>query len=341
MLSNNYKSKKPKDPLLTQVVTRKGYFSGLSFKVKKDSDIKKSNYLSSVPNISFSFDFTRVIFDYGNSANNNDKQLIESLFKNMAPGTSFRVSDGNFLIESSTTSANLSGTYAFVRLIGYAVVARPTTLTNLNTRITVYQNKFFTSVPQFSSTIPVNTDTISYTITNSLISDSKNSFINFGMYPNDTIKISGTQYNNKSFKIISVDKNSDGSESLTVGTEVTDEVNFGNSVGVELVQTGNYKFEDKEKIYDSSIGSCTFQYENNTYCFNNHTSNQCDVRASEKNILNPVWIKDGNCSVGIVSLSSSSPSVIASKRKISVARLTSAANRTISTTTNQTVTESL
>jgi hypothetical protein len=181
MLSSNYKAKQPKTSPLVQITTRGGIFSGLSFQVTKENDIQKSNFLSSVPSISFSFDYSRVIFDYGESQNENDKQLIKALFSEMAPGTNFTVSQAGFLIEGSATSADLAGTYSLIRLVGNAVIARPVTLTSLNQRITIYESKYFTGVPQIGTTSIPKSSTVKYTITNSLLSEKTISFFKFGI----------------------------------------------------------------------------------------------------------------------------------------------------------------
>lgn len=305
MLTTNYQIKEPKNPAYTQIVTRTGTFTGLSFKQTKESDIRKTNYLSSVPNISFSFDYGTVIFDYGESNNSNDKELVKSLFYKLSPGSNFTVTQANFLIEDDASSADLSGTYSFVRLIGSSVVATPVSVTSINNRITIYKNKHFLSIPQIGTSISAKSTNIYYVITNSLLSDKISSFTNFGIYPNDLIKISGSLNNNKLFKVLSVNNNSDGSESVIVESEVIDEICFGLPLTLELIQTGPYTLAGPENNSSKIVGACNLIFSDNTsLCYRNHTENQCIIRGSEKNSSSVRWIKGISCSSNLQSLTS-------------------------------------
>lgn len=340
MISSNYKINKAKSPLLTPIVTRGGIFAGLSFKTTKESDITKTNYLSSVPTITFSFDYERVIFDYGSSENENDKELIQALFKNFTPGLSFTVSQASFKIEDNQSMADLSGTYSFVRLIGNSIVARPGGLANINNRLTVYQNKHFLSIPQIGTNLTPVDNIVTYTITNSMVSDKKNSFINLGIYPNDIIKISGSLYNDKSFKVLSVTKNSDGTETIITNTEVIDEVAFGNSLVLQVVQNGAYELNKKEFITDENIGSCLLSINNERLCFSNQTENQCAVRASEKYATERLWTLNGICT-GTTTASTTSSLASSPRRRIQISRIVSGTTRSLSTGTNQTTTQAI
>lgn len=342
MLSSNYKAKQPKTPSLVQIVTRGGIFSGLSFQTTKENDIQKSNFLSSVPSISFSFDYSRVIFDYGQSKNENDKELIKSIFSDMAPGTNFTVSQGGFLIETSATAADLSGTYSLIRLVGNAVIARPVTLTSLNQRITIYENKYFTSIPQIGTSSVPKSSNLKYVITNSLLSEKTISFFKFGIYPNDLIKVTGSSFNDKIFKVVSLSKNSDGSETLIVDEELTNEVAFGNPILIELIQSGPFDLSIAEKAKDNNTGSCTLSFlTGSSFCYDNHNENQCAIRSAEKGASNYVWSYGAECNSSMNGTTVQSRTGT-STRKTSISRIISSAVRNSTNTgTTETTTEAV
>lgn len=297
MSNRNYSSKKSLTKAVVPITTRSGLFTGLSFKITKQSDIQKTNYLSSVPTISFSFDYTKAIIDYSQSTNENDKSLISSLFFEMKPGTNFTISQATHLIEDSESQADLSGTYSFVRLVEHAIIAQPVSVTSINQRITVYQSKHMKSIPQIGLATSVKNPLVNYTITNSLLSDKNISFIKFGIYPGDILKITGTNSNNNRYRILSVQKNADGTETLIVENTVTDEVCFGNPVLVELIQSGPFDLADKNTSLDT--GSCKFTTPAGiATCYQDQTRNQCDIRVSIYPNVTPIWIKNGTCPDG-------------------------------------------
>lgn len=312
----DYKTLKPKTSAFVQMVTRSGFFSGLSFKLTKEQDIRKTNYLSSVPSISFSFDYTKTIFDYNNIKNENDKTLIKALFQDLPTNTTFTVSQADFLIEDAASSADLSGTYKFIKLLEYAIVAEPISVTSINNRITIYENKYIKSIPQIGININPKSDILKYTITNSLLSNENTSFFKFGIYPNDFIKISGSLYNNIIFKILSLYKNSDGSETLIVDNELKDEVCFGTPLLVELFQSGPYNLIDSQQS-TTAIGSCNLTFlDGSSSCYSNHTKEQCDVRRYEKAGVSNVWSENNSCVQNSVSLQSPNERSVNIPRKV-------------------------
>jgi hypothetical protein len=298
MSSRNYKNKNfSKIKPFVTITTRSGLFSGLSFKITKQSDIQKANYLTSVPNISFSFDYSSVIIDYAQSTSQNDRDLINALFFEMKPGTNFTLSQATHLIEDPQSEADLSGTYSFVRLVNYAIIAQPVTVNSINQRITMYLNKHMKSIPQIGLSTVAKNPIVTYTLTNNLISDRTISLINFGIYPKDRIKITGTNKNNKIFTVLSVFKNSDGTETIVLDEEVSDEVCFGNPILLEVLQQGAYDLVDKNTSIET--GSCNFTLTNGTaFCYQDQTQNQCDIRASGYSGVTPKWTKNGTCSNG-------------------------------------------
>lgn len=334
MYNRIYKSEKTKSPAFVDIITRSGIFSGLSFKLNKEKDIRKSNYLSSVPNISFSFDYTKAIFDYSESKNESDKSLVKAIFSLMKPGTNFSVSQCSFLIEDDATAADLSGTYNFVKYYNNIVVAEPVSVTNLNSRITIYQNKYFKSIPQIGTSSNPKDGFLRYTITNSLLSEKNISFINFGIYPNDIIKISGTLYNDKIFKVLSIIKNSDGSETLIVENEVKDEVSFGNPIIVDLVQSGPFHLNISEKAIDNVVGSCSMTLKDGSIvCYSHHNENQCSIRAAFESASTFTWTQGAMCQSEVAREGIVAQSGIPSRVSVSSRILT--ARRSLSTATSQ------
>lgn len=278
------------------VTTRVGIFIGLDFTTNLTLEMNSNKYLSTIPSFSFSSNFNKVLIDYSNSKNNTDITLLNGLFFGLTAGATFTINSAQYSIDGLGSEANLGGTYEFESFIGNVIVATPIALNNANARLLKYEADYFINPPQFGLSLSPEGRVPEYVITNSVITDKNVSFVKFGIYPGDKIKISGTQFNNGIFTVKGVTTNKDKSEYLIVEEGLTQESAFGDRVSVELLQ--------ERKGVDSiitgvtgvvDIGACGIYVNGRKVsCFENQTIGQCSIRAS---LLDGrfSWFINSNC----------------------------------------------
>lgn len=294
---NSYFGKIIKHESISSVTTRVGIFLGLDFTTSLVLEQNSNKYLSTIPSFSFSSDSSKVLIDYSNCKNLTDLSLLDGLFGNLAVNTNFTISNALYEVDGSSTRADLSGQYQFKSFVGKIILASPISITNFNQRIYRYEPNYFINPPQFGLSLAPQPQKTEYVIVNALGSDKINSFARFGMYPGDKVKITGTQNNNKTFTIKSVTVNKDGSENIVVEEPMTQESAFGNRVGIELIQP--YKGSRTITAANSAVplGACSV-YKNGikTSCFDDQTSDQCDVRGSMLTDSTFAWASNTTCS---------------------------------------------
>lgn len=287
----------PKSDPITEVVTRIGGFLGLDFTTNLTLEMNSNKYLSTIPSFSFSSDFTRVLIDYSNSQNNTDLTLLKGLFSGLTVGVTFNISNASYFIDGPGSEANLGGTYQFYNFIGNMIVAKPVSLNNFNQRLLRYESQYFTTPPQFGLSLSPQGGETQFIIVNALGTDKINSFGKFGIYKDDKIKISGTQFNNNIFTVKSVTINKDGTENLEVEEPIIQESGFGNIVGIELIQ----KTKTTEQVVAATgptiLGSCGI-YENGilVFCFEDQTYSQCVARTTLVDGNPFTWNPNSSCS---------------------------------------------
>lgn len=281
---------------LDRVSTRVGIFLGLDFTTNLTLEMNSNKYLSTIPSFSFSSNFNKVLIDYSNSVNNTDITLLNGLFAGLTSGTTFTINSASYTIDGSGSEANLGGTYEFESFIGNVIIATPIAINNANQRLLKYEADYFINPPQFGLSLSPEGRAPQYVITNSIITDKNVSFVKFGIYPGDKIKISGTQFNNGIFTVKGITTNKDKSEYLTVEEGLTQESGFGNRVSVELLQ--ERKYGDTAIVPATGpveIGACGVYVNNEKVsCYENQTLVQCSVRAS---LVNGTlsWLANSNC----------------------------------------------
>jgi hypothetical protein len=267
---------------LNQVTTRVGIFVGLDFTTNLTLEMNSNKYLSTIPSFSFSSNFTKVLIDYSNSKNNTDITLLNGLFFGLTAGATFTISSAQYSIDGVGSEANLGGTYEFESFIGNVIVATPIALNSANTRLLKYEADYFVNPPQFGLSLSPEGRTPEYVITNSVITDKNVSFIKFGIYPGDKIKISGTELNNGIFTIKGLTTNKDKSEYLTVEEGLTQESAFGDRVSIELLQERKgADFAVVAATGPVDLGACgVYVNGSKVACYENQTQVQCSIRAS-------------------------------------------------------------
>jgi len=259
------------------VPVRSNIFYGLE--TKKVDEKKKSSErnIAIVPNILFYDSYTKAMIDFSDYKNNKEKSNIKDFFDLITPGFNFTITNGTWKnVSVDKLTFDLSGTYKLVKIVDSIVFVEIVSLNKVTETITRYDKESFLELPIFElpTVISKTKKEIKSYLINSLGKTTKSSFSYMGIYAGDYLQI---QNNDKKFKIISIEEDTEGKEVITVEGEVGVSSNIGTPILVTLFQE-NYNKIDTNKFNNEVLGTTTVSIDFSSFCLDNTTELQAKLR---------------------------------------------------------------
>ena len=229
----------------------------ISFLDSVDDSYVNNNPLVSTPQIAFtdpSSSSSTVLIDYSHSKNIEDRKAIISLFKNTNRGTQFTISNGSWQspIDDDYKTADLSGTYEFISLEGYLIIAKAIDVTSAVSTYKTYDAKYFIDIPQLTKNISFKDQKVSE-IQNILGQNSEKSFhkslgLDNGFVGNNDlwIAVGGSTKNSGKLKIKQYRIDREGKEILVIDNKLVEENFLSSTDGV--LELSVYKKEGTKLI---------------------------------------------------------------------------------------------
>jgi hypothetical protein len=289
----NRKSSRGEDNELVPV--RSNVLYGIETKKinEQKSTVKREIFV--VPNITFYSNFTKVLIDFSDYKNNQEKADIKQFFDVIASGYSFTLANAKWNNRSiDEITYNLSGTFTFTKIADNIIFADVVSISTYNTNITRYDKEYFTELPlvEFSSTINKQKVEVKSYIFNHLGQNSKNSFSYLGARSGDYIEL---QIKKEKYKIDSISLDNEGKETVVVFGDMGNSSNIGSPVLVTLHQHNINKIQltyDNEKT-----GKCELYNDGVLVgCLDSHTLLQSKLREDTLNKITTTFNEGAFCS---------------------------------------------
>jgi len=219
------------------------YFSGeiigMVIADSTDDVISKNDPLDTVPTLLFHKSSTNVVFDYSH-ASDHDLHTLKVFFGEMSTGDSFSIDSetASYIKERGTKiESDLSGSFTLISFNGNTVTANVTSVTNKDSKIEVYESKYFTTVPRLSKTDSTSKSESLFQIRNQTGPDSSYSFRNARPILSGDLLELKTPLNEGRYSVTNY-KVDDGVEIITLGGSVVEENLIGTVTPVRLYRTG-------------------------------------------------------------------------------------------------------
>lgn len=259
------------------VPVRSGIFYGIE---TQKVDQQKSNLkrdLTIVPNITFYSSYTKIMMDFSDVQNNQEKSDVKTLFDLLISGLNFTLTNSSWknpTLDKSTFS--LDGTYRFTKIVDNIIFADVILADNTSPDIARYDKEFFISLPivEFTSIVDKGKKQTKSNIFNHLGKNSKNSFSYLGARVGDYITI---QNKTEKYLIESITVDNEGKETLTVIGDLGTVTNVGSPYLLTLNQSNSSKIQ----LTDDNIitGKCDISVNGSVVeCVDNTTLLQSKLR---------------------------------------------------------------
>ena len=240
----------------------------LVFMDTEDDKFSNSSPLLSTPTFAFvdpSQSDSKVFISYGHSID-EDKAKIKAFFSKTNRGTQFTISnaDWQYVTDTDYKTADVGGTYEFLSLEDYIIVAKAVNVTSLNAKYKTYKADYFIESPQISINIPPNTTKIAE-IKNLLGSGSNKSFSKMGLDSSIErnlywIEIGGSNNNTGKLSVIGYKNDSEGAEILKIDGKINEELFLAEGMlNINLF----VKEKDVGKTKKSKSAAAEFELKNN------------------------------------------------------------------------------
>jgi hypothetical protein len=227
--------------------------------------------LNSSPLVYYYNTFGNAIFDYSNTTDQDDLDLLEIFLQGITNGNTFTVTNGYYVKDQDGITSNINGIYQFNGSTGdNLLLTTVVSATGLNTAEFRYERDFFVEPPQLDLNSGFTGD-IAYIITSVT---SPGIVRDLGLYEDDLVEISyaGNTANLDRYSVEKIETSTDGTELIFVKEPLVSDNRIGSVTNITVYNRGTATEEylNKSKIlngaartYDSegTLLEC-FEYQN-------------------------------------------------------------------------------
>ena len=261
-----------------------------------DFDLIGKELISS-PLVYYYNSFGKAIFDYSQTVNTDDLDLLEIFLQGITNGNTFSVSNGYYVKEQDGITSNINGVYQFDGATGNNIILTTViSVTGINNAEYRYENEYFVNPPKLDLNTGFTGD-IAYII-KSVTNEGEIS--NLGLYEDDLVEISyaGNTANLDRLNVEKVEVSTDGEEFIFVKEPIVNDNRIGVWTTINVYNRGQSTAEYLEK--DLTLSGTVFTYDKNGSvldCFENQNELQGYLRRygySDTEVTS-VWGYSGLC----------------------------------------------
>ena len=261
-----------------------------------DFDLIGKELISS-PLVYYYNSFGKAIFDYSQTVNTDDLDLLEIFLQGITNGNTFSVSNGYYVKEQDGITSNINGVYQFDGATGNNVILTTViSVTGINNAEYRYENEYFVNPPKLDLNTGFTGD-IAYII-KSVTNEGE--ITNLGLYEDDLVEISyaGNTANLDRLNVEKVEVSTDGEEFIFVKEPIVNDNRIGVWTTINVYNRGQSTAEYLEK--DLTLSGTVFTYDKNGSvldCFENQNELQGYLRRygySDTEVTS-VWGYSGLC----------------------------------------------
>lgn len=287
------KQNRPQGQTKDFVAVRSDAFYGLKFekKVLETSSFKRGIVAS--PNFIFYDNYTKVMVDFSDYKNSTSDDDIKEFFSLNLSGTTFTVEQADWLNTQLTDrKINLSGTYTISEFKNRILFANVVDIDNYTTNVSRYDKNYFIDTPNFILLVNSSqADLLVTKITNIFGQNSKNSFKYLGANIGDYIS---TSLSSKKFEIIDFYLDEEGKEIIEINGELTQQ-DLSTTLTNITLYVKNKNNIDVNLFDNIALGNCTIANGVNSFCLDNQTELQCNLRTDKINGDTSTFVLNSYC----------------------------------------------
>ena len=268
--------------------------------------------LNSNPLVYFYNTNGKAIFDYSQTIDQDDLDLLEIFLQGITNGNTFTVSSGYYVKDQDGITSNINGVYQFDGSTGNNLILTTViSATALNGSEYRYERDYFVDVPQLDLNSGFTGDTayVIRSVTNQGIIET------LGLYEDDLVEISytGNTANLGRYPVEKVETSTDGEELIFVKQPLVSDNRIGLTTKINVYNRGNATTEYLTK--DKSLNGSARTYDRNGEfidCFENQNELQAYLRRfgySESEITS-VWGYGSDCSGSSITDTSNGSGII-------------------------------
>lgn len=261
-----------------------------------DFDLIGKELISS-PLVYYYNSFGKAIFDYSQTVNTDDLDLLEIFLQGITNGNTFSVSNGYYVKEQDGITSNINGVYQFDGATGNNVILTTViSVTGINNAEYRYEKEYFVNPPKLDLNTGFTGD-IAYIIKSVT---NQGEITNLGLYEDDLVEISyaGNTANLDRLNVEKVEVSTDGEEFIFVKEPIVNDNRIGVWTTINVYNRGQSTAEYLEK--DLTLSGTVFTYDKNGSvldCFENQNELQGYLRRygySDTEVTS-VWGYSGLC----------------------------------------------
>jgi len=262
-----------------------------------DFDLIGKELISS-PLVYYYNSFGKAIFDYSQTVNIDDIDLLEIFLQGITNGNTFSVSSGYYVKEQDGITSTINGVYQFDGATGNNIILTTVvSATGINSAEYRYESEYFVNPPKLDLNTGFTGDTayIIKSVTN------EGEITKLGLYEDDLVEISytGNTANLDRLNVEKVEVSTDGEEFIFVKEPVVNDNRIGLWTTINIYTRGNATSELLTSDFTLNGVANVFD-KNGTIidCFENQNELQGYLRRfgySDTEITS-TWGYSGNCS---------------------------------------------
>ena len=253
--------------------------------------------LKSNPLVYFYNSFGKAIFDYSETIDLDDIELLNLFLQGITNGNTFTVSNGYYIKEQDGITSSINGVYQFDGSTGDNIfLTTVVSLTGINNAEYRYENEYFVNPPKLDLNTGFTGDTayIIKSVTNS------GEITKLGLYEDDLVEISyaGNTANIDRLNVEKVEVSSDGEEFIFVKEPIVNNNRIGLWTTINVYTRGNATTEllsaDQSLLGSSNVFDKTGNF---LACYDNQNELQSYLRKfayADKESYS-VWGYGGSC----------------------------------------------
>ena len=261
-----------------------------------DFDLIGKRFNSS-PIVYYYNSFGKAMFDYSNTLNTNDLEILDIFLQGITNGNTFTISDGYYVKDQDGITSNVSGIYQFDGSTGdNFILTTVVTAGNLNTGEYRYERDYFVDPIQFTLNTGFTGDTayIIKSVTNEGIIEA------LGLYEDDLIEISytGITANVDRIRVEKVEKTDEGEELIFLKDPIINDDRIGKYTTINVYVRGDANSEYLEKSKTLNGTARTYSSSGELLdCFEQQNELQAYLRqfGYGRSEVSSVWGYGGNC----------------------------------------------
>jgi len=254
--------------------------------------------LTSNPLVYYYNNFDKAIFDYSQTVNTDDLDLLDIFLQGITNGNTFSVSNGYYVKEQDGITSTINGIYQFDGATGNNIILTTVvSITGINNAEYRYENDYFVNPPKLDLNAGFTGD-IAYII-KSVTNEGE--ITKLGLYEDDLIEISyaGNTANIDRLNVEKVEVSTDGEEFIFVKEPVVNNNRIGLWTTINVYTRGDSNTEFINK--DLTINGAARVIDKNgriLACYENQNQLQGYLRkfAFSDSETSSIWGYAGNCS---------------------------------------------